>query len=214
MAKAPVVTPAKRTFDVGFALLLGLLALPLIAIIAVLILLRDGAPVFYVSERMHSASRAFGLIKFRTMQTATQDQGVTGPDKANRITPLGRTLRRTRLDELPQLWNILRGEMSFVGPRPPLRRYVEGHPQLYEQVLQARPGVTGLASLIYADHEERLLSRARSAEETEAIYVRACVPRKAALDLMWQRNWSLCFDFWILWKTLQGRMRGGRKGPR
>ena len=207
------MTPAKRAIDIGFALFLGAIALPILATVAALILLRDGTPVFYVSERMHSPTRPFGLIKFRTMRTAARDRGVTGPDKADRITPLGRTLRRTRLDELPQLWNILMGDMSFVGPRPPLRRYVESHPELYRQVLQARPGVTGLASLIYADHEERLLSRARSAEETEAIYVRACVPRKAALDLMWQRDWSLCFDFWILWRTLRGRVRAGRKGP-
>ena len=206
MAKGPVMTPGKRAFDISFALLLALLLWPVIAIIALLILLRDGGPVFYVAERMQTPDRAFGLVKFRTMRTAAGDSGVTGGDKAGRITRTGRVLRRTRLDELPQLWNILRGDMSFVGPRPPLRRYVELRPKLYARVLASRPGVTGLASLTYADHEDRLLARCQSADETEAVYVRSCVPRKARLDLIWQARRNLCLDLWIMWETLRRRV--------
>lgn len=200
------MTPAKRVFDILLALALGLLLSPLILATALVILLRDGRPVFHVSERMRSPGRSFSLIKFRTMAVTQRDGGVTGGDKADRITRTGRILRGTRLDEVPQLWNILAGDMSFVGPRPPLRRYVEMFPELYAQVLRSRPGVTGLASLTYADHEGWLLSRCATAEETEAVYVRACVPRKARLDLMWQARRTFCFDLWILWETFRRRL--------
>jgi len=92
--------------------------------------------------------------------------------------------------------------MSFVGPRPPLRQYTEKFPDLYGQVLRSRPGVTGLATLHYHRHEERLIASATTAEETETIYATRCVPRKAKLDLIYQRHASVCFDIVILWQTL------------
>jgi lipopolysaccharide/colanic/teichoic acid biosynthesis glycosyltransferase len=115
-------------------------------------------------------------------------------------------LRRWRLDELPQLWNVLRGDMSFVGPRPPLRRYVEAFPELYADVLRARPGITGLATLIYHAEEERLLAPCRTAAETEAVYVRRCVPRKAQLDLIYAARRDLCLDLWIMFATVFRRL--------
>ena len=195
------MTPAKRLTDIMLAVLMGIVLLPAIAVIAVVVLVRDGRPVFYGSERMRSIDRAFTLWKFRTMCPDPSDWGVSGGDKAQRITPLGTWLRRRRLDELPQLWNILRGDMSFVGPRPPLRRYVELRPELYARVLQQRPGVTGLATLVYHPVEERLLARCRTPEETDAAYLGRCVPAKARLDLIWARNHSLCFDMRLIWIT-------------
>lgn len=199
----PDITPAKRLFDIVVALLMALFVIPVGLIIAGVILIRDGGPVLYISERMAAPDRAFGLVKFRTMRPAEADAGVTGADKADRITATGRVLRKLRLDELPQLWNILVGDMSFVGPRPPLRQYVEAFPEIYEQVLASRPGVTGLASLVYAEHEGRLLDRCTTPEETEAVYVRACIPRKARLDQMWQDRRTFCFDMWIMWQTFR-----------
>lgn len=201
------MTVSKRVMDIVLALLLGaILALPL-ALLCVAILIGSGRPVFYISERMKTPGQSFRLIKLRTMTVATQDSGVSGGDKTNRITPLGRALRKFRADEIPQLWNILRGDMSFVGPRPPLRQYTERFPDLYARVLQARPGVTGLASLIYHRHEEMLLSRCQSAEETDATYARACVPRKATLDLIYLRHRNMCFDLWIMWRTFARMLR-------
>ncbi|MFC7704784.1 sugar transferase [Plastorhodobacter daqingensis] len=205
------MTPAKRLFDLIVALGLAVLLAPVIGLIALLILLRDGRPVFHVSERMHSPDRPFRLWKFRTMRVVADDSGVSGGDKAARITPLGRFLRRSRLDELPQLWNILRGDMSFVGPRPPLRAYVDRFPGLYARVLKARPGVTGLATLVYHRHEERLLSRCTSPAETDAVYARACVPRKARLDLLYLENRSLCLDIVLLLRTLARLMPDRRR---
>lgn len=195
------MTPGKRIMDIALALLLFGLLLPVIALTALLVAMIDGRPVFYRSERMMTPSRAFQLWKFRTMTAARDDSGVTGGDKAARITPLGRVLRRHRLDELPQLLNILRGHMSFVGPRPPLRTYVDRHPDLYARVLRHRPGVTGLATLRYHRIEERLLAACATPEETDRVYNLRCVPRKARLDLIWAARRSLCFDLALLIET-------------
>ncbi len=196
------MTFGKQLFDIALGLvLLGPLGVAMI-VIAALLLIAQGRPVLYGSERMRDPARAFTLWKFRTMRPAATDSGVSGGDKVGRVTPLGAALRASRLDELPQLFNILKGDMSFVGPRPPLRQYVEAFPDLYAAVLKSRPGVTGLASLIYHRHEERLLARCTSAEETDGIYSRRCIPAKARLDLIYQRRRTLCLDLWILARTL------------
>jgi lipopolysaccharide/colanic/teichoic acid biosynthesis glycosyltransferase len=194
---------AKRSFDILFSVLLMPLLLPIIALIAAAILLTEGRPVFYVAERMRSPTQPFPLWKFRTMTTVDTgaNMGVSGGDKSSRITRVGRLLRRTRADELPQIWNILKGDMSFVGPRPPLRQYVERFPALYAEVLQSRPGVTGLASMLYHRHEERILAQCDTAEQTDAAYCRRCIPAKARLDLIYQRNQSVCFDIKLIWQT-------------
>lgn len=197
------MTPGKRLFDLTLALFLGALLLPLLALLAIVLLLAEGRPVFYISERMHSPTESFGLIKLRTMRPAPPGakDGVTGGDKAARMSRLQRLLRRTRADEIPQLWNVIRGDMSLVGPRPPLRLYVEAFPDLYARVLKNRPGITGLASLRYHAVEERLLAACRTAEETDAVYRRRCVPRKAALDLIYQRRRNLCWDMILVLQT-------------
>lgn len=199
----------KRVFDIALALLLLTLTWPIILGISIAILWRDGGPVFYVAERMKTPQQPFNLIKFRTMSHVPDDQntGVTGGDKANRITHIGRKLRRYRLDELPQLINVLRGDMSFVGPRPPLRQYTTQFPDLYADVLRSRPGVTGLATLHYHRHEERLIANASTPAQTQIIYASRCVPRKATLDLIYQRHTSVCFDCAILWRTLRKVIR-------
>ncbi|PTQ74877.1 sugar transferase [Celeribacter persicus] len=197
----------KRVFDIALALSLGLLLSPVIVILALLVLIRDGRPVFFLSERMKTPERGFRLVKFRTMTVSGSDSGVSGGDKVNRITRSGRFLRRSRLDELPQLWNILKGDMSFVGPRPPLRLYVERYPELYGEVLRNKPGVTGLATLIFHAHEARLLTPCKTPEATDAVYSRRCVPRKARLDLLYQKNSNLCFDAKILYLTLRKTLR-------
>lgn len=193
---------SKRLFDLVTSGALLLLLWPLLLLLGALILVRDGRPVFFVSERMKTPEVAFGLIKFRTMTHVNADSGVSGGDKAARLTRFGAGLRRTRLDELPQLWNVLRGDISLVGPRPPLRQYVAKFPDLYAQVLKSRPGITGLASLVYHAHEEKLLRHTASAAETDAVYSRACVPRKARIDLIYQRRRGLGLDLWILSATL------------
>lgn len=194
----------KRLFDIVLSTLVLLTTLPITALICVAILLRDGRPLFYVSERMRTPDQRFALIKFRTMTGATsmQNTGVTGGDKTDRVTSLGRILRRFRLDEIPQLINVLKGEMSLVGPRPPLRQYTRAFPELYARVLRCKPGITGLATLHFHAREERLISGCKTAAETEAVYIRRCIPRKAKLDLIYARNVSVCHDALILWRSV------------
>jgi len=196
------MTFGKRLFDLILALvLLGPLLL-LGAGIAALILLRDGMPIFFRAERMRSPTESFHLLKFRTMTESAQDSGVSGQDKAHRITQTGAMLRQRRLDEIPQIWNVLRGDISFVGPRPPLREYVARFPDLYAQVLKARPGITGLATLLYKDTEGKLLATCQTASETDAVYARRCVPQKAKIDLIYRDHRSLCWDGLLVWATV------------
>ena len=196
------MTYRKRAFDIVFALILLVPLSVVIALVAVILLLTQGRLLFYVAPRMRAPGEQFDLLKFRTMLRDEGDFGATGAHKHWRITPIGRFLRRTRIDELPQLFNILRGDMSFVGPRPPLREYVERFPALYGQVLRNRPGVTGLATMIYHAHEDRIMASCQTAEATEAAYYRRCLPTKLRLDLIYQRRCSLRVDLWIIWHTL------------
>lgn len=196
------MTWSKRLTDVVLAALLLVLLAPLMAGIALWLWWREGGPVLYLSERMATPEQGFILWKFRTMRPVSHDSGVSGGDKAGRITPTGAWLRRTRLDEVPQLVNVLRGDMSFVGPRPPVRRYVDLYPELYAQVLAQRPGVTGLASLVFHKTEERLLSACLTPSETEAVYCRRCIPRKAKLDLIYARNRTFCGDIRLMFVTI------------
>ena len=192
----------KRVCDVVSALiLLVVLALPML-IVAGLLLVTQGRPLIYSGKRMRAPGRSFRQYKFRTMIRVARDGGATGAHKHWRITPLGRFLRRSRLDELPQLFNILIGDMSFVGPRPPLPEYVERFPALYTSVLESRPGVTGLATLIYHRHEDRIMAGCNTAEQTDRAYYARCLPMKLRIDLVYRRAATPWLDLWIMWKTV------------
>ena len=156
---------------------------------------------------MKTPTKDFRLIKFRTMKTSATDSGVSGGDKTSRITRTGHFLRKAKLDEVPQIWNVLVGDMSFIGPRPPLRQYVERFPHIYQEVLRSRPGISGLASVYFGAHESRLLARSRSSEETDKIYCRACIPRKARLDLLYQGRRTLCYDIYLMLATVFKKLR-------
>lgn len=201
------MTPSKRLFDLIFATLMLPFLLPVIIATAIAALILQGRPIFYVSERMKSVDQGFDLYKFRTMSEDPNDSGASGGHKSARVTSLGKILRRYRLDELPQLWNVIKGDMSYVGPRPPLRKYVELRPDLYGPVLECRPGVTGLASVVYNKEETRLLKTSRSSVENEDIYQSRCVPRKARIDLIYKAHRSVCVDIRIIVATLMRRVR-------
>ncbi|OWU85810.1 sugar transferase [Oceanicola sp. 22II-s10i] len=205
------MTPMKRLMDLTACAILFALLWPAILCVSLVVAIRDGRPVFFVSERMKAPGQPFGLVKFRTMKVDPDDAGVSGGDKLARITPTGRFLRRYRLDEMPQLWNILRGDISFVGPRPPLRRYVEMFPDLYAEVLKNRPGLTGLASIMFHARETALLVPCKTPEETESVYVRRCVPAKARLDIIYGRSRTVCWDIWLMFATVLPRMSPRRR---
>jgi len=200
----------KRLFDIFFSTLLLIILFPVMIGVIIYMVAKRDLPVFYISERMKTPDLAMRMVKFRTMrppQLGEQNSGVSGGDKFSRISSLGQLLRKYRIDEIPQLWNILKGDMSFVGPRPPLRCYVEKFPETYAKVLRSKPGVTGIASMFFHKNEERILSKANTPKETEHLYETRCIPRKAQLDLIYQKDWNLCLDCWLLFRTVSTMLR-------
>ena len=191
----------KRLFDLAGAALGLILMLPLGLLICLCIKLADGGPVFYRQVRLGRFGRPFHIWKFRSMRVEAGRPGCSltrGEDP--RITRLGRILRRTKLDELPQLWNVLAGEMSFVGPRPEVPQYVEHYTPEQRQVLNCKPGITDLASLLFRN-EEALL---RGAADVEQFYLRYCLPKKIELNRQYMERAGVLQDLWIILRTLWG----------
>lgn len=214
-AALPPMPAGKRAFDLTLALLLLVPLSALMVAVALLLWVAQGRPILYPAPRMMSPTRLFTQWKFRTMTCAPEDGGATGAHKTARITRLGRVLRRSRMDELPQLWNVLRGEMSFVGPRPPLPEYVARFPRHYADTLAWRPGVTGLATVVYHRHEDRIMAGCGTAAATHAATFGRCLPAKLRLDTIYRRRRSLGLDLWIVWRTvLAVVLPGGKPGRR
>lgn len=201
------MTRTARAFDIGIGCaIVALVAIPFVVVLVIhMIVMRR--PWFHPSERMGSPSQAFVLWKLRSMDPALGDAGVSGGDKAARIPRWGRILRASRVDELPQLWNVLRGDMRLVGPRPPLRTYVDMYPALYGKVLKVPPGLTGLATLVFHRHERDLLAACATAAQTDRVYARRCLPRKARMDLIYLCRQSLLLDLMILFWTIAALTR-------
>jgi lipopolysaccharide/colanic/teichoic acid biosynthesis glycosyltransferase len=190
---------AKRCFDIFFAGL-GLLVLsPLLLVIAALVKWGDGGPVFFRQRRVGLGGSFFWIWKFRTMVVDAEKKGlkVTGGSDP-RVTPVGRILRRTKLDELPQLWNVLRGDMSFVGPRPEVPRYVAFYTPEQREILKLKPGITDLATLEFRNEEELL----RHAADVERFYIDCCIPRKIELNLLYTERANVWQDTLIILQTL------------
>jgi lipopolysaccharide/colanic/teichoic acid biosynthesis glycosyltransferase len=178
--------------------LCGLLALaPLLAVIAVLVRCGDGGPVLFRQVRVGRGGRSFVLLKFRSMRVDNSGPAITAAGDG-RVTKVGRWLRAYKLDELPQLWNVLRGEMSLVGPRPEVRRYVDERDPVWQRVLSVRPGITDLATLVYRN-EEQLLGEA---EEPERFYREQVLPEKLRLNLRYLELSSLARDWRLLVLTV------------
>lgn len=201
----------QRLFDLLVALPMLLLAILPMACIAAAIVLTDGFPVLFRQERVGRGGRPFTLLKFRSMRGAPRTgSGGFEPGQTSRVTAIGRLLRRTKLDELPQILNVIRGEMSVVGPRPEVPRWTKVHTELWEQVLSVRPGLTDPASLAFAD-EEAILA---AAPDAEVAYRDEVLPRKLRLAADYARTRSVLGDLRILGATvgLVGRrLTGG--GP-
>ncbi len=198
-----------------FACLLLPLVLPILAVLFVVALISQGRPFLFVSERMRDADRSFTLYKIRTMHPSGGEEGVLGGHALRRVTPMGLWLRRFRLDELPQIFNVIRGDIRFIGPRPPLRKHVAACPRRYRRLLATtQPGITGLATVMVHAREERILSRCRTVEEAEQAYRDQCLPIKLRLDLLYQQRRSFLLDLLILWRTFSRltrvRMAKGR----
>ena len=186
----------KRLFDIVVGGLLLVASAPLWPLVAIAIKASSRGPVLYRGLRIGLHGRPFEIFKFRSMR-AGDGAGITAAADP-RITRVGRFLRRFKVDEVPQLVNIVRGDMSLVGPRPEDPRYVERYTDEQREVLTMRPGLTSPAALAYRD-EERLLEDPAAVEST---YVEQLMPAKLALDLEYVRSWSMWLDASVIARTL------------
>lgn len=188
----------KRLFDIVFSLFIMTLFLPFGVIISLLILLTSPGGIFYVQERVGKNGSSFQLLKFRTMRKNSDKTGsLTVGMKDSRITKIGYFLRRSKLDEFPQFINVLRGDMSVVGPRPEVQEFVKLYTPEQAKILDVRPGITDLASLEYYRENELL----GNADDPRKIYIEEIMPAKIELNKRYLENPTLGFDLKIIWKT-------------
>lgn len=189
----------KRLYDVCFSIMGLILLAPLFLLIAALVKAADGGDIFYRQARVGRWGRVFLICKFRSMVSAAE---ISGPSITrsgdDRVTWIGRILRKSKLDELPQLWNVLKGDMSLVGPRPEVPGYVRQYTREQRAILRLKPGITDLASLCFRDEEELLAN----AGDLEEFYVQQCIPRKLRLNQDYAARANLLSDTWIILQTV------------
>jgi lipopolysaccharide/colanic/teichoic acid biosynthesis glycosyltransferase len=210
---------AKRALDIVVAVVLLVVFMPLIVLLAIAIKLDSRGPTFFRCERMGYRGARLMMLKFRKMREGATGVPLTLSDD-NRFTRIGSWLARRKLDELPQLWHVLRGHMSLVGPRPECARFTECFPHEYQRILSIRPGVIGLSQLVFLD-EGRMLN----ADDPVGHYIEEILPQKVEMDLWYLERRSLSLDLRILgWTALAlvlrrpiavdcstGRMRVGKR---
>ena len=194
----PTYDALKRCLDLVVAIVLLLVLSPVLAVAAIAVKCSGSGPIFFQQTRVGRGGKPFEIVKFRTMRTtSTPGPLITGAGDP-RVTRVGRVLRRWKVDELPQLVNVLRGEMSFVGPRPEVPRYVDMFAEQYRELLAVRPGITDLASMAFRD-EEILLGRSPDPED---LYVREILPCKLALSHAYVRRRSFGLDLRLIARTV------------
>ncbi len=190
----------KRIFDIFFSFVGLVLLFPLFVLLAIIIILDSRGGVFYRQTRVGKRGVDFSLYKFRSMSTGADKKGLlTIGGNDNRITKVGVFIRKYKLDELPQLINVLFGEMSLVGPRPEVRKYVDLYSMEQLQVLQVKPGITDYASIEYSTENE-LLGKSINPEET---YIKEVMPAKLQLNLKYIKEMGFVTDVKIILGTLK-----------
>lgn len=197
-ARRAIYLFSKRLFDaVGASVGLVLLC-PLLIAISALVKLSSPGPVFYRGQRTGKDGKPFRLLKFRTMIVNAEQLGGTTTGKNDpRVTPIGAALRKYKLDELPQLLNVLRGEMSFVGPRPEVAEYTDQYSPEERLILTVPPGITDLSSLEFRDLQEVV-----GENDPDDVFRRKVLPRKNAMRLRYVRQRSFVLDMSILFRTV------------
>ena len=193
-----------RLCDIVFSLFGLLILCPLFLIVAIWIVIDDPGPVFYRQQRVGKDNKDFGLLKFRSMRVGADKMSlITIGDRDPRVTRAGYYIRKYKLDELPQLWNVLVGDMSLVGPRPEVRRYVDLYTPEQQKVQSVRPGITDYASIEYID-ENTLLAQADDPDKT---YIEQIMPAKIALNMRYIAHPTLGEYFKIILLTISKIIR-------
>ena len=189
-----------RLFDILFSVLGLILLSPIFIVLYIIIRTGSKGGAFYVQERIGKDGRPFMLYKFRTMHVGSDSEGLLtiGKDD-NRITRVGYFLRKTKIDELPQLLNVLKGDMSLVGPRPEVRKYVDLYTEEQRKVLSVRPGITDYASIEYVNENE-LLSKA---SDPDRVYIEEVMPDKIKLNMKYLEHYTMQEYFRIIFLTLK-----------
>ncbi len=190
----------KHLFDIFMSLAFIVILLPVFIIISIWIMIDSRGGVFYLQSRVGKNNRDFRMYKFRSMRPESDTLGLlTIGDHDPRVTRAGKFLRKTKLDELPQMLNILKGNMSFVGPRPEVRKYVELYSAEQMKVLSVRPGLTDYASLEYID-EDSILGQS---DDPDRVYITVIMPAKLELNMKYIRERSFTTDLTIMMKTFR-----------
>lgn len=193
-----------RLCDIVFSAIGLLLLSPLFLIVYVLIRCESKGGGFYCQQRVGKDGRMFGLYKFRSMRTGSDKKGlITVGGHDSRITRMGYFIRKYKIDELPQLWNVLKGDMSLVGPRPEVKKYVDLYTEEQRRVLSVRPGITDYASIEYLDENEIL----GNAEDPDRVYVEEIMPAKIKLNMRYIENRNLNEYFKIIGLTFINILR-------
>ncbi|NJX15143.1 sugar transferase [Tamlana crocina] len=189
----------KRAFDIIFSAIGLIILAPVLLLIAILIKLDSKGPVLFIQGRVGKNNKDFNIYKFRTMRIQSEKGGLlTLGNNDSRITKIGYFLRRYKIDEFPQLINILKGDMSFVGPRPELRYYVNFYNEDDMKIFQVRPGITGLASLKYRNEVELL----KAAKDPEAFFIETIIPDKLKFNKEYIKRRNFFFDLKLIALTV------------
>ncbi|MDH5720965.1 MAG: sugar transferase [Spirochaetia bacterium] len=190
----------KRIFDFTMSFLGILILSPVFLLFSFLIKITSKGPVFFLQNRVGLNGKVFKIIKFRSMrhEPLKKSSLITQGSDDMRITRLGKFLRKTKIDELPQLFNVLSGKMSLVGPRPEVEKYVKLYDRVQKKVLSVKPGITDLASLEFRNEEELL----KGVQNTEKYYIENIMPKKLTLNLEYISRRSFFFDLKIILKTV------------
>lgn len=193
-----------RLMDIILSLIGILLLAPLMALITIVVLLSGRGSPFFIQERVGKDMETFRLFKFRTMHTAAEKKGlITVGTDDSRITCAGRILRRAKLDELPQLFNVLSGKMSIVGPRPEVREFVNFYTEEQKRVLSIRPGITDYASIHYSD-ENKILA---GVDDPRKFYIQEVLPKKIELNFRYLDNRTVREYFRVILMTIRKMIR-------
>jgi len=191
---------AKRLFDLTFSVLGLLILSPFLLIISLFILFESGRPIIYRQKRLGKDWKEITLYKFRTMNSQkTEDSLSCSPKHDQRITRVGRYLRKYKLDELPQLFNVLTGDMSIVGPRPELPKFIEYYLDIYKEILKVKPGITDLASIKFRDESSFLDCEA---VDIEKVYLNKILPKKLEYSKIYLKKQGFFYDIGLIFKTI------------
>lgn len=193
-----------RLFDIFFSALGLIILFPFFVVFYLLIRIESKGGAFYIQERIGKNGKPFGLYKFRTMRVGSDTEGLlTVGERDSRITHIGYILRKTKIDELPQLLNVLKGEMSLVGPRPEVRKYTDLYTEEQRKVLSVRPGITDYASIEYVNENE-LLSKA---DDPERMYIEEVMPDKIKLNMKYLKHYTVGEYFRIIFLTFKSLVK-------